>query len=106
MERWVRVAYQLKRHSGKPLPGGRILRAAHRIKWSTRPAIALAVRLARDLHPQISVDQRHTRVSGWPVAQAATGRVAPLLRIACRVGSSYPWPLTVPARVDHEMHRR
>src|SRR5205085_6879159 len=98
-KRRVCVPHQFERHVGEPLPGRRVLDAANRIERPARPPIALAVRLAGNLHPQIGIEQWLAGVGGWPVAQAAVGRVAPVLRVACRVARYAPRTLAVSAAI-------
>ena len=78
----------------------------NRINRPTCPTSALAIRLAGDLYPQVGINQRLPGIGGWPLAQAAIGRVAPVLWVARRViGRRDPRALPIAAGVDHEVRR-
>src|SRR5688500_18350628 len=95
-ERRVGVADELECHLREPDPGRRVDHPPNRVLWSRPPPVALPVRLARDLDPEVGVDEHVARVQTWPYSEAPIRRVAPVLRVTRRViGRRGPWALSV-----------
>ena len=96
--------HEVERHLGEPLAGRGIYQTPLGINsGATGPTStgALAVRLTRDLHPQVGIQQRDAGIRRRPYTKTAIRRVAPILgvRIGCCWG---PRTLAVPARVNDE----